>query len=247
MPAKKLILAKQNGREWWLDPDVALGGETYEDQTIAWLRSVIKPGMTAVDIGANVGQISLEMAHLVGPTGRVISVEPSPGNIEFLKAHVSANGFDDRITIVEAACCADDSGELVLEVAGDDPRSIENGPQLKSIGLKQNPKDSGRPRSEVRVRAMSVDSLCGSIGVSPDVLKVDVEGAEVEVFRGAKAMLNRKKPRVIFGFHPFAFQKPNSARLEIKSILADAGLFVEGEDADESWTLREYTVAPWPR
>lgn len=243
-PERKLIRAWQNGRVWWLEPDTALGGESYESETIAWLRSVIRPGMTAVDIGANVGQISLEMAHLVGPNGRVVSIEPSPGNIRYLKAHVAANGFGDRVRIIEAACCAGDAGELMLEVVGNDLSSIENGPQLKGLGLNRNPIDGERPRTQIKVQSTSLDSVCAELNLEVDVLKVDVEGAEVEVFRGARACLSKFRPRIIFGFHPFAFQDPQEARSELKGIFAEAGLHVEDSSGAGPWTLREYTVGP---
>ncbi len=94
-----LVHAEQNGRVWWLDPDVALRGTEEEQETIKWLRSVIEPGMTVVDVGANVGQMTLEMAHLVGPTGRVIAIEPGPGNLAVLRRHVEGNGFAARVTV----------------------------------------------------------------------------------------------------------------------------------------------------
>ncbi len=239
-----LIRARQNGRVWWLEPDVALGGEHYEPATVAWLRSAIQPGMTVIDVGANVGQLSLEMAHLVGTRGRVVSIEPSPGNLKYLRAHLSANGFDERVSVVEAACSASE-GELVLEVAGGDLSSIENGPQLAGIGLKPNPIDSDRPRKQVNVRTLSLDSLCRDRKLAVDVLKVDVEGAELEVFRGAAECLRRYKPRIIFGFHPFAFADPEAARAELEQLFARAGLRVENARPGVPWALGEFTVAPF--
>ena len=241
-PERKLIRARQNDRVWWLDPNVALGGEVYEAATVAWLRSVIKPGMTVVDVGANVGQLSLEMAHLVGPTGKVISVEPSPGNLRFLRAHITANGFDDRVTIIEAACCAQECGELILEVRGNDLNSIENGPQLKGIGLKRNPIDGEQPAIQVKVRTQSLDSLWQTLGLKIDVLKVDVEGAELEVFRGATKALAKFNPKIIFGFHPFAFPDAESARRELENLFGAAGLRVEDTGGPDHWELQEYTV-----
>jgi FkbM family methyltransferase len=187
------------------------------------------------------------MAELVGPTGRVVAIEPSPGNVRFLRTHVAANGFNERVIIVEAACCAGECGELILEVAGGDLDSIQNGPQLKSLGLQRNPLDAGRPRVEVRVQTKSLDSVCEELGLTVDVLKVDVEGAEVEVFQGARSCLGRCRPRIIFGFHPFAFQDPQAARRDLTSLFAEAGLFVDKDDGTEGWTLSEYTVAPWSK
>ena len=241
-PRRELIRARQNDRLWWLDPQVALGGEVYEAATVAWLRSVIKPGMTVVDVGANVGQLSLEMAHLVGAGGRVISVEPSPGNLRFLRAHILANGFNDRVTIVEAACCAQERGELILEVRGSDINSIENGPQLKGLGLQRNPIDGEQPGIQVKVQTQSLDALGLKLGLKIDVLKVDVEGAELEVFRGANVVLARDKPKIIFGFHPFAFQDSEVARRELEKLFGVAGLRVENSGGPLCWALQEYTV-----
>src|SRR4051812_2402147 len=87
-PSGSLCTAVQNGRTWRLRREVAERGAVQEIETIEWLRGVVKPGMTVLDIGANVGQMTLESALLVGPKGRVVAVEPGAGNLEYLRQHV---------------------------------------------------------------------------------------------------------------------------------------------------------------
>ena len=69
-------------------------------------REVVRRGVTVLDVGANVGAYTLIFATWVGETGRVIAFEPAPDTCEGLRTHVTMNGFDDRVTIVEAAAAA---------------------------------------------------------------------------------------------------------------------------------------------
>src|SRR5262245_40918923 len=62
-----LATASHNGRTWKLHYEVALRGEYAEFETIEWLREVVKLGDCVIDVGANIGQMTLEAAHLVGP------------------------------------------------------------------------------------------------------------------------------------------------------------------------------------
>ena len=238
-----LIRAKQNGRTWWLDPDVALRGDEAEIETITWLRSVIEPGMTVVDVGANVGQMTLEMAHLVGPAGRVIAIEPGPGNLAVLRRHVEGNGFSDRVTIVAAACCAVHRGKMELDIPGGNAAGVGSGFQLAGIGIAPNPIAASLPSVKLNVGTVSLDGLMVELGASPAVLKIDVEGAEVEVIRGAADLLARKKPAFRCGFHPFAFADPAQAQRTIEALLEDAGLHADRE-AGVPWGLSEINAAP---
>lgn len=241
--AKGLVRAKQNGRMWWLDPEVALRGEEAEIETAQWLQSVIKPGMTVVDVGANVGQMTLEMAHLVGPMGRVIAIEPGPGNLAVLRRHVEGNGYADRVTIIAAACCAVHGGRMELDIPGGNAAGVGSGFQLSGIGIVQNPQAASMPNTKLSVSTVSLDGIVTAWRFSPAVLKIDVEGAELEVFRGGSELLARRKPAVRFGFHPFAFDDAGKAQSAIKALLLKAGLRVEREFAGP-WGLSEINAGP---
>ena len=66
---------------------------TYEPHMVSFIREHVKPGMTAVDIGANVGFFSMLFASIVGPSGRVISFEPNTENCRLLLINAQSNGF----------------------------------------------------------------------------------------------------------------------------------------------------------
>lgn len=237
--ASGLVRAKQNGRIWWLDPEVALRGEDAEMETVEWLRAVIAPGMTVMDVGANVGQMTLEMAHLVGPTGRVIAIEPGPGNLAVLRRHVVQNGYQERVTVIAAACCAVHGGSMELDIPGGNAAGVGSGFQLKGIGIERNPQAATMANTRLEVSAVSIDGVVAAKKIVPAVLKIDVEGAEVEVLRGARSSLLNCRPATAIGFHPFAFKDPAAAQAEIVGMCESAGLrFYPPSEA--AWTLAEY-------
>ena len=236
-----LAAVRQNGRTWKLHHEVGLRGEYQEFDTIQWLRRVVTAGDCVFDIGANVGQMTLEVAELVGPTGRVIAVEPAPGNVRLLRSHVEANGFADRVTIIEAACGEADGGTLTLHVSGDTPDSVGSGHNV------QGPQggDAGR-WTAVDVPVVSVDGVCERLGVRPTVLKIDVEGAELAVLTGSRRTLEQLRPAVRVGFHPFAFPDPAAATGDIRRLFAAGGYDTPEPPSGVGYELAEYEATPRP-
>ena len=244
-PAGTLCTAVQNGRTWRLRREIAERGAVQEMETIEWLRGVIRPGMTVLDIGANVGQMTLESAALVGPNGRVMAVEPGRGNLEFLRQHVEGNGFHDRVTVVPAACADEDGGEVTFFVATEtgDAGAVGSGHNIvgQAAIKKQNSQIQVR---EVRVPRVSIDGLCRGLDAPPGVIKIDVEGAELMVLRGAGETLRRARPQVRVGFHPFAFDDPKAASAELVGLVERAGYKIEGAVPGQPLAFAEYNLVP---
>jgi FkbM family methyltransferase len=239
----RLVRATQNGREWWLDPEVALRGEFAEYETIEWLRGVVKPGMTVIDVGANVGQMTLEMAHLVGPQGKVYAIEPAPGNVRILREHVRGNGFDDRVTVIEAACCGNDGGSIDLTVFGSAADTVGSGHTIMGEAASAADPDA-LPTLSLRVPTVSLDALCEQSSIRPAVVKIDVEGAELSVLEGARRVLAQDRPRLRFGFHPFAFADPAAASAEIRALLAAVRYRLDETAEEPAFSLAEYEAFP---
>jgi FkbM family methyltransferase len=242
-----LCVATQNGRTWRLRREVAERGAFQEFDTIAWLREVIRPGMTVIDIGANVGQMTLEMADLVGPRGRVVAIEPAPGNLACLRQHVEANGFSDRVHIVRAACSATDGGSVTLHVALDQATSSSLGSGHTIMG-KPPLKTSfpGLRMTELAVPTVSVDQLCAMMKLEPSVIKIDVEGAELLVLEGARQTMRTHKPAVRVGFHPFAFVDAAAASASLVEMVGEVGYSVLGYAPGKSLSLEEYDLVQVP-
>lgn len=238
-----LARATQNGREWWLVPEVALRGEYAEYETTLWLREVVKPGMTVIDVGANVGQMTLEMAHLVGPSGKVIAIEPAPGNVEILRKHVRKNGFGDRVTIIEAACSDIDGESVDLKIFGTAAGTVGSGHTI--VSETSGAADAcGIPTLFIRVPTVALDTLCERLSIHPGVIKIDVEGAELSVLKGAGHILAHDKPGVRFGFHPFAFANPAAGSDAIRKLLHAADYRIVGASDTTEFELEEYSAFP---
>jgi FkbM family methyltransferase len=233
----------QNDRRWKLDPEVALRGSFQEFETVKWLRKLVRPGMSVVDIGANVGQMTLEMAELVGPSGRVIAIEPAPGNLTLLRRHVRANGFNDRVEIVPVACGRFDDSEQQFRIFGDDVDSVGSGHSFVS--------EHGRSKNErelesivLSVRTMSLNRICRELNVRPAVIKIDVEGAELQVLEGASQTLRECRPAVRFAFHPMAFPDPAVASDLLRELMRENGYRVENDGPLLSFSSGEYNALP---
>lgn len=135
------------------------------------LKELVRAGDVVVDAGANIGYMSLIAAREVGPTGRVIAIEPAQRAFSLLELNAERN-FPDRIIPVRAACDETD-GTVTMFVSeySEEYNSLRPEPVL------------GRVHEEV-VAARSLDSLSRELGIRPDFVKIDVEGAEWPVLKG---------------------------------------------------------------
>jgi FkbM family methyltransferase len=157
--------------------------ETYESE-LNYLETILSEGQTFVDAGANLGIYTLVACRIVGPSGRVIAFEPSLQSFPTLKENILLNGF----TNVQAfrIALSDKTGEAFL-YHGDDPGK-------NSLG--SDP--CGEPEGET-VTTLSLEEAVQQASIERvDVIKMDVEGAELLVLRGANKIVTSYRPIVLF-------------------------------------------------
>jgi FkbM family methyltransferase len=141
----------------------------------------VRPGMVCWDVGANVGFYTLLFAELVGGRGRTFAFEPFPRNVELLQRHVEMNNYQN--VRIFACALGDFDGET-----GFDP----------GLGTSMGHITAGGP---LRVSCSRADTLLAAGEVeAPDVIKIDVEGAEEDVLRGASRALERH-PAIFLATH----------------------------------------------
>ncbi len=150
------------------------------------LQSVLHPGMTVVDVGANLGYFALLAARAVGPEGKVIALEPFPVSYALLERNIKANNLTNVITFQLAA------GER------DGDRVFYCYDQANWNSLRAGRR---RPISEILVKVCRLDRL---LEFEPriDLIRMDVEGSELEVVRGAIGILNKHHPMLVIEVHP---------------------------------------------
>jgi FkbM family methyltransferase len=164
-----------------------LAGHPHEPQVWATLAPLLLPGTTFVDVGANVGLFALPAARRVGPSGRVIAVEPLAENVQLLCAAAARNRFDNLEVMPFAA--SDHSGVVAVVSRQETTNSFT--PPDRAV----------RPGAPCAPCA-PLDALLGSRG-RIDLVKVDVEGYEPAVFAGSRDLLARDRPTLLVEFNPF--------------------------------------------
>ncbi|MDM9379619.1 FkbM family methyltransferase [Chlorogloeopsis sp. ULAP01] len=212
------IRKRINGGIYKLVPSLALSADEYEPHLMAWLKEYLSSGDTFWDIGANWGFISLPAARIVGTTGRVVAVEPSPANLAWLKRHIVLNQCENIVTVIKAAVCEVNGGLVSLNLLNDG-NSPSNSLMFSGSTNEQSPSVS----QQIEVPAISLDSLLTKQERSPKLVKIDVEGAELKVLKGATRLLSSDKPPIIIlAVHPFWQATPEDSQ-EIVRILKNAG------------------------
>ena len=149
-----------------------------------------RPGDTMIDIGAHIGLVTLCAGAQVGPQGRIVAFEPASGNLRYLRDHVAANGFP-HVEIADSLVGADERDAVeFLESTGDSGLNTRAPRALRADFVATK-----RPQ-------VSLDRFCAGRQLSPNVIKIDVEGAETDVLRGAVATIARSKPLIVLSVHP---------------------------------------------
>ena len=162
-------------RDISLAPHLLLDGE-WEMWITRVFRELVRPGMTVVDIGANVGWYTLLAAHDAGPGGRVVAFEANPRLAQLVRRSVAVNGFS-ATTVVEATAVADRSGEVTLHVLAEHHGSSSIEKDFLAFH------DS---HETLTVPATTLDAYVAAHGLQIDLLKIDAEGAEPLIVRGAR-------------------------------------------------------------
>lgn len=178
------------------------------------LRRTVAPGSTVFDVGANIGFFSVLAGRLTGPGGRVIGFEPVTDVAHLARAAVARNGMAGHVELRTQAVAA---------AVGSEP--------LHVVGEASWSHLAGRGRHPDTVATIDVDVVTldhlleDPATPAPDVVKLDVEGAEVEALQGASRLLRDHRPTLVVELH--------ETNDEVADLLQDAGYALENLDGPE--------------
>lgn len=159
---------------------------TYEPEVVSALERVVVPGRTAVDVGANCGVLSVLMRRLAGSDGRLLAVDPSPAACRRVSDQARVNNMRD-LRVVEAGL-------------GAAPRRAAFRAGTVGIGMLPDA-DAQFTSGEARdVRVTTLDDLLSEAPDLPPVgvVKIDTDGSEIDVLEGARNLLRRDRPVLVF-------------------------------------------------
>lgn len=175
---------------------------SYEIKFQQLLAQSLGPGGCFFDIGANVGFYTLLASRLIGDDGCVVSFEPNPRNLSFLRRHLTLNRLEN-VQVMETA---------VSNISGQRMFSRKEGPAQGHLS------DTG----DLHVRVVRLDDIIEDGALpAPDAMKIDIEGAELPALQGARRLLGRKHPLIFLATHGYRNHQACCA------LLVEAGYDVE--------------------
>ena len=178
-----MFLDLQSEKDFWLG--------SYEKPLIEALKRISKKGMLSYDIGANIGYISLVMATLNGTQGKVISFEALPRNLERLQKNIEINNLTQRISNVPKAVSEKSGkGSFLEHASGAMGKLAEaNGRDEKYV-------------SQHKIETIALDDyVFQGKNPPPNIIKIDIEGAEGQALIGMRRLLKESKPSLLIELH----------------------------------------------
>ncbi len=203
--AGKHVLKTIHGVQLLIDPSVDKGVElslyetgTYEKGTIQLLNQFLKPGSTFLDIGANIGLMSSIASKIVGTEGKVLAVEANPKTIEILQHNLALNKAEN-VSILPFALGSEKGSALLFENWNVNRGGASLLSQDQEVGI-EVPMDK-------------LDDIFENDKI--DLIKIDVEGFELEVLKGGIELLKKQLPILII---EVSEQRENEAGVTPKEI-----------------------------
>tara|TARA_Y100000389_G_scaffold143669_1_gene141972 strand:+ start:13237 stop:14154 length:918 start_codon:yes stop_codon:yes gene_type:complete len=171
---------------------------TYEPEVIKEIKSTLYNESTFIDGGANIGFFSLIASKIVGPNGTVIAFEPTPSTFSYLKKNININNINNIIISDKGLSSSEKQLPFLLS---------DNNPEANSI-ISKDHESFQNDDQVIKISTTTIDKFCIENNIKKIALiKLDIEGQELEAIKGAKEILSiNKNVKIIFELN-IAFRK----------------------------------------
>lgn len=193
----------------------------YEASSFNFFKKYLKQGDTVIDIGAHIGLYSVFFAKHTN--GKIFSFEPTPSTAAVLRETIRINHCQKNVTVLQAAV-ADKPGVATFYA---DDADVHTGNSLVELDLGEGSTRKGA----YQVPVTSVDAIREENKLKIDFLKIDAEGVELDVLKGARNTFLTDRPKGILGLHPFAYKNRQETLSGIWKLLQEYRLTVQ-EDGE---------------
>jgi FkbM family methyltransferase len=188
----------------------------FEPSTVAAFRRHVKPGATVLDIGANIGAHTLQLARLVGADGRVLSFEPTDFAFAKLRRNLDLNPQIARqATALQYFLTAADANTLPDSLYSSWSLPRTPGAHEKHLGLRM---------ATAGARGATLDRVLADQGVARvDLVKLDVDGFECDVLAGANNMIGRDRPTFVMEIMPYGLVEQGASLEQLLNVFRSFG------------------------
>jgi FkbM family methyltransferase len=202
---------------------------TAEPTLFDYLRRTIQPGDVVLDVGGFLGAYAILSARWAGPSGRVVTFEPTAWTAGIAREHFRMNPEGERVTLIEAAV-SDRAGRARFATFDQAYRNqiIAGDSEGSSHGYDQQ-------RQQYSVPTVTIDDVCRERGLIPTLIRMDVQGAEFAALEGARRTIEdrRGRLRIVVEMHPQLWPTFGVGAEEARGRIASLGLkatALDGED-----------------
>lgn len=187
----------------------------YEPEETKLLKDIVTPGMTMLDVGANLGYFSLLVSKQLADQCKIYSFEPDPHNAGLLRRNVELNQAK--------------SVEVVQKAVSNKPGTVlffkdESNYGGHSLGFNNLP---GAEADRLEVETVTLNDFCSQKNLKVDLIKMDVQGYEGFVFEGASEVLKQSQLKMLIEFWPFGLEKAGAKPLQVIERLLGYGFCVK--------------------
>jgi FkbM family methyltransferase len=186
----------------------------YDPNLVATVNTLLPKGGVLMDVGANMGYVSILASQIIGKEGHIFAIEPSSRDFSRLKDNVRINRLDDVISCYNFAV-SEKNGRAKLLIAGEERSALNTlGSEISFKGVEEIGVEE--------VETSTLDSFVEKAGIKRvDVLKMDVEGSELKALQGARNTIETYRPAIILGVNRNALKSCGTDYPELQKMIGE--------------------------